>query len=153
MAVSVSADVYKMKITKLVVAAMEELTKMALKGEPLWQLQKNGKTELLNDVEYMGQFGHVDATLKEIMKMVEVREPPQWMPSLDNTSECSFESGYKPISCNVHESEPLRIEASRETSHVRMIPIGLVEMLMDLVSFCLFLSIKEFNSSLMKHGY
>ncbi|KAM3744309.1 hypothetical protein ACB098_06G043100 [Castanea mollissima] len=140
MAVSVSADVYKMKITKLVIAAMEELTKMALKGEPLWQLQKNGKTELLNDVEYMRQFGHVDATLKEIMKMVEVREPPQWMPSLGNTSECSFESGYKPISCNENEPEPLRIEASRETGHVRMNPIGLVEMLMDLKQWSLVFS-------------
>jgi homeobox-leucine zipper protein len=144
MAVSVSADVNKMKINELVVAAMEELRNMAIEKEPLWRLQQDGKTEILNDIEYMGQFGHVDATLKEIMRMVEVGEP-HFLSSLDSTSESSsFESVYKPNWRKEHELEPiLHTEASRETGHVRMNPVSLVGMLMDLVdNFCFLHPIK-----------
>jgi homeobox-leucine zipper protein len=133
MAVSVSAEVNKMKITELAVAAMEELTKMALGGEPLWRLQEDGKTEILNDVEYMREFRHVDATLMEIMKMVEVGNS-QCLPSLDSNSESELESEYKPLPQELGP-DPLHTEASRETSHVRISPVNLVELLMDLVGF------------------
>lgn len=121
-----------MKITELAVAAMEELTKMALKGEPLWRLQEDGKSEILNDVEYIREFRHVDATLMEIMKMVEVRHS-QCLPSLDSNSEFELESEYKPLP---HEivPEPLHTEASRETGYVRINPVSIVELLMDFVS-------------------
>jgi homeobox-leucine zipper protein len=135
MAVSVSAEVNKMKITELAVAAMEELTKMALiKGEPLWRLQEDGKSEILNDVEYIREFRHVDATLMEIMKMVEVRHS-QSLPSLDsNSHEYELESEYKPLP---HElgPEPLHTEASRETGYVRVNLLSIVELLMDFVGF------------------
>lgn len=141
MAVSVSAEVNKIKINELAVAAMEELTRMALGVAPLWRLQGDGKTEILNDVEYMREFRHVDATLMEIMKMVEVGNS-QCLPSLDCNSESELESEYKPLP---HQEligpEPLHTEATRETCHVRINPVSIVELLMDLVVFSFLLLI------------
>ncbi|KAG2678020.1 hypothetical protein I3760_12G124300 [Carya illinoinensis] len=135
MAVSVSAEVNKMKITEVAVSAMEELAKKALAGAPLWQLQEDGRTEVLNDLEYMREFGHVDATLMDIMKMVEVGEPQRLPISLDTStnSGSSFESEYRPIL--PHEllgPEPLHTEASRKTGLIRVNPLSIVELLMDL---------------------
>ena len=54
-----------------------------LDGSTLKEILKmvDGKTGTLNNNEFIGQFGHVDATLK----MVEVGEP-QCLLSLDNSN-------------------------------------------------------------------
>lgn len=148
MAVSVSAEVNKMKITEVAVSAMEELAKKALAGAPLWQLQEDGKTEVLSDLEYMREFGHIDATLMDIMKMVEVGEPQRLPISLDTStnSGSSFESEYRPIlPQELLGPEPLHTEASRKTGLIRVNPLSIVELLMDLVGFNLFSPVLKFH--------
>ncbi|KAJ0045248.1 hypothetical protein Pint_04215 [Pistacia integerrima] len=125
MAVSVSADTNKAKISDMAFSAMEELTKMALEGEPLWHRKGSSETETLNGLEYMKEFGSVDATLKEIMRMVEVGDP--------NAEQLPFEyvSHSSPILCEEFGQEHLHSEASRQIGLVTMNPISIVEFLMN----------------------
>lgn len=131
MAVSVSADANKTRITDLACSAMEELIKMALEGEPLWNI--NGDSESLNGVQYMKEFGSVDATLREILRMVEV--DPQCSPNLDPTAESSFECTDRPMLPRELGEEHLHLEASRQIGLVSANPASVVELLMDVVGF------------------
>ncbi|KAJ1375573.1 START domain, partial [Sesbania bispinosa] len=121
--VSIFAEATKAKIIDFVHSAFDELLKIGVVGKPLWHSQVDYGFEILNDIEYLRQFGQVDTTLREIMKLVEVNEP-QTLPSFDSfgtphpTSEPAYEAA-------------LGIEASRETAFVNMSPISLVELLMD----------------------
>ncbi|KAK1581266.1 hypothetical protein Q3G72_004392 [Acer saccharum] len=134
MAVSVSADTNKTKIKDLASAAMEELTTMAIMGEPLW-LRRGGdniQPEHLNSFEYMRQFGSVDATLEEIIRMVEVRDPN--LPSLDpNSHELPVpgEDNYRPPTMPRELEEQQSLEASRHLGLVHMTSIRIVELFMD----------------------
>ncbi|KAI9186498.1 hypothetical protein LWI28_017877 [Acer negundo] len=133
MAVSVSADTNKTKIKDLASAAMEELTIMASMGEPLW-LRKGGdniQPENLNSFEYMRQFGSVDATLEEIIRMVEVRDPN--LPSLDpNSHELPVPGdNYRPPTMPRELKEQQSLEASRHLGFVHMTSVSIVELFMD----------------------
>lgn len=127
--VSLSDEPTRTKIIELAHLAMDELTKMALAGKPLWQPPQNvEKYETLNYYEYLGKFGHVDATLRDIIKMVEVGEPNS-LPYFDFDSyqiEDEFASIATP-------EEAFQVEASRDIAYVRMSSRDVVEMLMDLV--------------------
>ncbi|KAI4322804.1 hypothetical protein L6164_022464 [Bauhinia variegata] len=125
--VSLSAESTSSPITDLAYSAMDELAKIAVVGKPLWQLQKESKYETLNDIEYLKEFGHVDATLLEIMKMVEVGEPA-YLPSFDSSRVDSMSMLTKPTSIG----SALQIEASRDIAYVKMNPTNVVELLMDL---------------------
>ncbi|XVF70556.1 hypothetical protein PTKIN_Ptkin11bG0171200 [Pterospermum kingtungense] len=136
MAVSIGADPNKNKIIEQSIEAMEELIKMASKGEPLWQRKGNGEFETLNGLQYLREFGSVDATMEEIIKMVEIGEA-QCLPSFDQFP-CGSQDN--PTSPPKFEFEPLHIEASREVGFVNMNPLSIVELLMDLkqwsTTFC-----------------
>lgn len=127
MALSVSADTNKAKISDMAFSAMEELTKMALEREPLWQRKGSSETETLNGLEYMKEFASVDATLKEIMRMVQVGDP--------NAEQFPFgdESHIRPILGEKFSEEHLHCEASRQIGLVCMNPISIVEFLMNVV--------------------
>ncbi|KAF3453507.1 hypothetical protein FNV43_RR03947 [Rhamnella rubrinervis] len=136
MVVSANAEIYKIKISELAVHSMEELSQMARKGEPLWFVDTNRNTENLNEVEYMREFGHLNATMMDITRMVEVGELKA-LPNLD----CNINS--EPTINESHEyrqtvypkelgSEPLHYEASRRICYIRMKPLYFVELLMDL---------------------
>ncbi|TXG75073.1 hypothetical protein ES332_1Z018000v1 [Gossypium tomentosum] len=71
MAVSIGAGLNKNKIIEQAVEAMEELFKLAIMGEPLWQHNGNGGMETLNGFQYLREFGSFDATMEQIMRMVE----------------------------------------------------------------------------------
>lgn len=136
MAVSLFSEENKMRITELANAAMEELTRKALGRAPLWKLQGDGKTEILDYAEYMREFRYIDIALMELMKMVEVGDI-QPLPSYRDICESSFESEYyKPSLPQEPEPEPLHTEASREIGRVRMNPTCLVQWLMDVVGLC-----------------
>ncbi|XWS51917.1 hypothetical protein CRYUN_Cryun11dG0023000 [Craigia yunnanensis] len=109
---------------------MEELIKMTSKGEPLWQRQGNSEIENLNGLQYLREFGIVDATMEEIIRMVEIGEP-QCLPSFGYNNEFHSGSQAMPISPSKLEFEPLHVEASREVGFVNMNPIDIVELLMD----------------------
>lgn len=132
MAVSVSADTNKTRITDLASSAMEELLKMALEGEPLWHI--DGDSESLNGFEYMKEFGSVDATLREIMRMVEVGDP-QCLPNLEPNDESPSECTDRPMLPKELEEEHLHAEASRQIGLVSTNPASVVEWLMDVVGF------------------
>ncbi|KAK2639559.1 hypothetical protein Ddye_027354 [Dipteronia dyeriana] len=134
MAVSMSADTNKTKIKDLASAAMEELTIMAVMGEPLW-LRRGGdniQPENLNSFEYMRQFGSVDATLEEIIRMVKVRDPN--LPSLDpNSHELPVPGGdnYRPPTMPWELEEQQSLEASRHLGFVHTTSVSIVELFMD----------------------
>ncbi|XP_048322649.2 homeobox-leucine zipper protein ROC2 isoform X2 [Ziziphus jujuba] len=131
-AVSANAKVNRNKIIEVAVDSMEELTRMALVGEPLWKFDKKRNAEVLNDIEYMREYGHIHATLMEIMRMVEVGEP-QSLPNLDSSSESSIESEYKPTLLPKEAGqESLYSEASRDSAYFKMSASSFVELLMDL---------------------
>ncbi|KAJ1401514.1 START domain [Sesbania bispinosa] len=121
--VSIFAEATKAKIIDLAHSAFDELLRIGVVGKPLWHSQVDYRFEILNDIEYLRQFGQVDTTLREIMKLVEVNDP-QTLPSFN-----SFGTQYQ-TSEPAHEAA-LQIEASRETAFVNMSPISLVELLMD----------------------
>ncbi|KAE8734906.1 putative CTD small phosphatase-like protein 2 [Hibiscus syriacus] len=125
MAVSIGAELNKNKIIEQAIGAMDELVKMATMGEPLWQRQGNGGTETLNGIQYLREFGCFDATMEDIIRMVEIGEP-ELIPSFDYfPPDNPTPTFLKP------EFEPLNIEASRDTGLVNMNAMNIVELLMD----------------------
>lgn len=129
MAVSIGAGLNKNKIIEQAVEAMEELFKLAIMGEPLWQHNGNGGMETLNGFQYLREFGSFDATMEQIMRMVEVGEPQCFLSSDCN---CNFDQDV-PSSFSKLNFEPLNIETSRETAFVEMNPMNIVQLLMDTV--------------------
>ncbi|KAK5844708.1 hypothetical protein PVK06_000849 [Gossypium arboreum] len=127
MAVSIGAGLNKNKIIEQAVEAMEELFKLAIMGEPLWQHNGNGGMETLNGFQYLREFGSFDATMEQIMRMVEVGEPQCFLSSDCN---CNFDQDV-PSSFSKLNFEPLNIETSRETAFVEMNPMNIVQLLMD----------------------
>lgn len=127
---SAGTEINRLRISELASKAMEELVKLAFAREPLWKVDTASNTEILSEIEYMREFGDMNATLLEIVKMVEVRES-QSLPSLDmNNSEFSIGSQYKPKELG---PKPVSSEASREIGLVRMNPSSIVQLLMNLV--------------------
>ncbi|KAG8502718.1 hypothetical protein CXB51_000491 [Gossypium anomalum] len=127
MAVSIGADLNKNKIIEQAVEAMEELLKLAIMGEPLWQHNGNSEMETLNGFQYLREFGSFDATMEQIMRMVEVGEPQCFLSSDCNRN---FDQDV-PSSFSKLNFEPLNIETSRETAIVEMNPTNIVQLLMD----------------------
>lgn len=109
--VSIYALPTEAKIIDFVRSAMDELSKIGVAGKPIWQPQEEHRYETLNEIEYLTHFCPVDATLREIVKLVEVGEPQK---------------------TNVGE---LQVESSRDVGYVNMFPINIVELLMDVVGF------------------
>ncbi|KAK7256303.1 hypothetical protein RIF29_29744 [Crotalaria pallida] len=107
----------KAEIIDLAYSAMNELSMIGVAGKPLWQLQNHDRHQTLDNVEYLKQFG----TLKGIMKLVEVREP-QSLPTDPHESSTS----------NATHNETLQVEASRDMEYIKMRPIDLIELLMDM---------------------
>ncbi|KAG8502722.1 hypothetical protein CXB51_000624 [Gossypium anomalum] len=119
--------IHRNKIIEQAVEAMEELLKLAIMGEPLWQHNGNGGMETLNGFQYLREFGSFDATMEQIMRMVEVGEPQCFLSSDCN---CNFDQDV-PSSFSKLNFEPLNIETSRETAIVEMNPMNIVQLLMD----------------------
>lgn len=125
--VSMLVEPTKTKIIDCAHSAIEELCKMCVSGESLWNQHKDHKYQIINDIEYLTQFGHADATLREIIKLVEVGET-QILPSFDS---CETNPNFMPRGdCD----DALQIEASRDMACVNITPIKLVELLMNVVS-------------------
>lgn len=129
MAVSVCTEENRLRINELVNAAMDELTKVALDGDPLWKPQENDQDQA--DSYY---------TLMDIMKMVEVGETqfsdlldleignPE--PSIDNQNNTTFGHEDKQ-----QEQHHFQTEFSRQIAYVKMEPLRIVGFFMDLVRF------------------
>ncbi|KAE8681032.1 putative CTD small phosphatase-like protein 2 [Hibiscus syriacus] len=128
MAVLIGADPNKNKIIEQALGAMEELIKLATMGEPLWQRKGNCEMETLNGLQYLREFGCVNATMEDIVRMVEIGEPQQF-PSFDLND--SYFAPNIPTPSSKPEFEPLHIEASREIGFINMNPMNIVELLMD----------------------
>lgn len=144
MAVSVSADVNKNKIIDLAMESIQELKKKAVALEPLWRFDTNMNVEILDDFEYIKEFGHVNATLMEIVRMLEVGTTSS-LPMFDTNLETStaHHHHHQTSPHNMLPDHPpqssssmpnLQIEASRETAFIGMSPASIVELLMDVVS-------------------
>ena len=65
--VSIFAD----KINDRARSAMNELCKIGFGENNVWHQHKEHRYEILDDIEYLKQFGRVDATLMEIVRFVE----------------------------------------------------------------------------------
>ncbi|KAL0362796.1 UNVERIFIED_CONTAM: Homeobox-leucine zipper protein HDG2 [Sesamum calycinum] len=125
--VSACADVHKMKIIDLAVAASEEVRLMAQEREPLWLFDIDKGSEVLNVSEYRRRFVSLDPTLEEIIRVITEGEPSD-IPNLNEKMECcSSENGcmssYRTINADS--------EASRAIGVVFSNPVSLVNMLMD----------------------
>ncbi|KAL2331592.1 hypothetical protein Fmac_019173 [Flemingia macrophylla] len=119
---SIYAEPTKSKIIEYLCLAMDELSKIGIAGNPLWQRDTNHNCETLNHIEYWRQFGPVDATLREIVKLMEVGES-QILPSFDMCQTQHPTSKTTPRGALT--------ESSRDVAHVKMTPISIVELLMD----------------------
>ena len=121
--ISVGTEETKQKIADLSFAALKELQTMAKEKHPLWQECVDG--EILSHLEYTKQFWQMDKTVLEKV-MRKTKEIPL-LPNL-SSSRC--------ISVSHQESlAPLRSEASRHTEFFPVIPVHIVELLMDMVLF------------------
>ncbi|XP_038897264.1 homeobox-leucine zipper protein PROTODERMAL FACTOR 2-like [Benincasa hispida] len=133
MAVSVVPEDQQLRIVEVVHAAMDELTKVALDGDPLWKPQED---EDQAESYY---------TLMDIMKMVEVGEThcsdlldleiDNTKSSSDNQNQTNFCPKDKQ-----QEQHHLQTEFSRQTAYVRMEPLRIVGFLMDLEQWSLVFS-------------
>jgi len=147
--VSIFAD----KINDRARSAMNELCKIGFGENNVWHQHKEHRYEILDDIEYLKQFGRVDATLMEIVRLVEVGEL-QTLPSFDF---CRNQNSM--YTMDVFE-QGLQIEASRDMALIKISPTKLVELLMDVVSFrflflfCLysFSLFLQCNQGLKSHG-
>ncbi|XP_057992685.1 homeobox-leucine zipper protein PROTODERMAL FACTOR 2-like [Hevea brasiliensis] len=139
MAVSLGSEENKTKISELANSAMEELVRKALLGEPLWQRQAvlDTEIEILNEAEYIREFRAFDASLQEIMRMIEVGDP-QRFSTLDGNCDFPSECHQKPnLLPREAELDALQIEASKEIGFVNMNATSIVEWLMDLKQWSL----------------
>jgi len=57
---SVYTGPIKTRIIEHGFCVMDELSKIGIVGQPLWQCHINKGCEILNDIEYLRQFGEVD---------------------------------------------------------------------------------------------
>lgn len=140
--VSIYAEPTKTKIIENAYSAMDELSKICVAGQPLWQPHTKDRYEILNDIEYLRQFGQVDTTLEEIFKLIEVGQP-QNLPSLD-----TYQIDNPTLSTTPNSA--LQIEASRDTAYVNMTPTSIVELFMDVVSYLFFIIFTVLNCG---HGH
>ncbi|OIV98701.1 hypothetical protein TanjilG_24872 [Lupinus angustifolius] len=122
--VSTHVDPTKAKIIDLAYSAMDELIVLGLVGEPLWQPKKHDRHQTLNSIEYLRQFGMIDESLRGIIKLVEVGEP-QSLPSLESYL-------LEPSMSNATQNVALQVEASRDVEYIKMSPMKLIELLMDM---------------------
>ncbi|XP_068498424.1 homeobox-leucine zipper protein PROTODERMAL FACTOR 2-like [Phaseolus vulgaris] len=107
---------------------MDELSKIGIAGHPLWQRETNNGCEILNNIEYLRQFGEVDTTLREIVKLMEVGES-QNLPSFD-THQTELPTSTVTPTVTPHT----QTEGSRDIAYINMAPICIVELLMDVMS-------------------
>ncbi|XP_057460659.1 homeobox-leucine zipper protein PROTODERMAL FACTOR 2-like [Actinidia eriantha] len=126
--VSVRAEVNRPKITNLVMAAMEELTQLALEEENMWLVDPHTGNRVINNVEYNRRFGPLDPALEEVLRLIKTEGPLQLL-DLNNTLQ-STEVG----------SISLQTEASIETGLVCTTPIILVEMFLNVEQWSLLFS-------------
>ena len=77
MSVSVQAEVNRPKITNLVMAAMEELTQLALEEENMWLVDPDTGNRVLNNVEYNRRFEPLDPALEEVLRLIKTEGPLQ----------------------------------------------------------------------------
>ncbi|KAJ6776460.1 HOMEOBOX-LEUCINE ZIPPER PROTEIN MERISTEM L1 [Salix koriyanagi] len=133
MAVSVGSDANKTKIIEMAVSAMEELVRKALAGEPLWQHRKDCDHEILNEGEYIREFRPFDASLGELMRIIQMEDPQNFPNLYDNIASPNGTQQHKPMFQQDAENNLLQTESSRHIGFVRMDATRLVECLMDLV--------------------
>ncbi|KAH8518422.1 hypothetical protein H0E87_000321, partial [Populus deltoides] len=130
MAVSVGSDANKKKINEMAVSAMDELVRKCLAGEPLWQHRQDCDLEILNEGEYIREFRPFDASLGELMRIIEM-EDPQNLANLYESNASTNGTQHKPMFQRDAEKNFLQTEASRHIGFVRMDATSLVECLMD----------------------
>ncbi|KAL0399260.1 UNVERIFIED_CONTAM: Homeobox-leucine zipper protein HDG2 [Sesamum radiatum] len=125
--VSACADVHKMKIIDLAVAASEELRLMAQEREPLWLFDIDKGSEVLNVSEYRRRFVSLDPTLEEIIRVITEGEPSH-LPNLNEKMECCSSEN---TCMSSHRTTNFDSEASRAIGVVFSNPVSLVNMFMD----------------------
>ncbi|XP_020553953.1 homeobox-leucine zipper protein PROTODERMAL FACTOR 2-like isoform X2 [Sesamum indicum] len=125
--ISACADVHKMKIIDLAVAASEELRLMALEREPLWLFDIDKGSEVLNVSEYRRRFVSLDPTLEEIIRVITEAEPSD-LPNLNEKIECCSSEN---VCMSSYRTTNVDSEASRAIGVVFSNPVGLVNMFMD----------------------
>ncbi|KAJ6297967.1 hypothetical protein OIU76_019147 [Salix suchowensis] len=136
MAVSVGSDANKTKIIEMAVSAMDELVRKALAGEPLWQHRKDCDHEILNEGEYIREFRPFDASLGELMRIIQMEDPQNFPNLYDNIASPNGTQQHKPMfQQDADQNNLLQTESSRHIGFVRMDATRLVECLMDLVGF------------------
>jgi homeobox-leucine zipper protein len=126
--VSIFSEPINNKIIDRARSAMNELCKIGTAENNVWHQHKEHRYEILDDIEYLKQFGRVDATLMEIVRLVEVGE----LQTLPSFNLCRNQKSM--YTMEVFE-QGLQIEASRDTALIKISPTKLVELLMDVVSF------------------
>ncbi|XP_021722389.1 homeobox-leucine zipper protein PROTODERMAL FACTOR 2-like [Chenopodium quinoa] len=137
MCLSLSADTSKHKVEELAEKAMDEVTKMFVGGDPLWQHDLDKGMEVLNMVEYKRKFNsNLDTTLDEIIKIIAV-DAPLDLPNFDEIIVTSNNNNNKPSKEeDVVMQEQIKSlnnvhHGSREVNYVHMPAISIVEILMD----------------------
>ncbi|KAF8016346.1 hypothetical protein BT93_H1756 [Corymbia citriodora subsp. variegata] len=132
MRVSITAEKTRRSIFGKSLDAMEELMMVAQIGEPLWQLQDDGVTEVLHDSEYRRAFQKLDPTLQALVPG-EVTDNEWWR--LSNRPNPSNAVDFLNSSLEHVPRNPaigrLKTEASRETAIINMDRLRIVAMLMD----------------------
>lgn len=114
MGFSIFTEPMKTEIIEHARSAMEELLKIGTAGHLLWKPQPKDRYDILNQIEYMRQFGQVDSTLNSPTFATYQTEQPASMET---------------------PTVALQTEASRDMAFINMSPISIVELLMDVVSF------------------
>ncbi|XP_030522762.1 homeobox-leucine zipper protein PROTODERMAL FACTOR 2-like [Rhodamnia argentea] len=134
MKVSITTEATRRSIFGRGLDAMEELMTMAQIGEPLWQLNDDGVTELLHDFEYKRVFQRAYPAPQDMSP--EEMAGNEWgrLPNRPNPSNTiDFLNLYPEQVPGVPTIGSLKTEASRDASVINMDRFHIVAMLMDVV--------------------
>ncbi|GAB2284659.1 hypothetical protein Dimus_019112 [Dionaea muscipula] len=138
LSLSMKAELNRAKIRDLAVNAMDELTKLSMEKEPLWQYDPNKDAEVLNYTEYNRiRFTILDETLDEVIKLI-AADAPLNMDNLNraNNIGLSAEEHIQQARSNSQVEAASRATAN----YIQMPPLSVVYIFMDVKLWSFFFS-------------
>ncbi|XP_027348169.1 homeobox-leucine zipper protein ROC1-like [Abrus precatorius] len=117
----------KSKVRELAHRAMYELSKVAVAGKPLWKSQNGQKFETMDNIEYLRTYAGLEETIDGIKNLIKVGDH-QDFPSFK-----SLRVGYAPKP-KPPPRERNTIESSRVIKEVKMDPLNIVQLLMNVMN-------------------
>ncbi|GAB2294527.1 hypothetical protein Dimus_028731 [Dionaea muscipula] len=130
LSLSMKAELNQAKIRDLAVNAMDELTKLSMEKEPLWQYDPNKDAEVLNYAEYnrIRFTGILDETLDEVITLI-VADAPLNMDNLNRANNIGLSAG-EHIQ-QARSNSQVEVASRATANYIQMSSLSVVYIFMD----------------------